>query len=217
MLSLHEIFEIVGTQLTETDIEALSFLLDETFPGRHPLDPAGWVAEVGQEDPANAGEPPAPALLNAWRRIEPRGSLCPIAARHRPKSGTELLLELERRGYLSEESLEPLLQLLRVLTRHDLLHLVSRKKRRTDFSPPIPEPARKKRKRKAHAWGRTKGQKPAPPPEKVSCGKNCLHIFSAFLFIRVLAFWSSVASTPPFVALTPSCLHSSNLLCSVLT
>ncbi|KAI1886234.1 hypothetical protein AGOR_G00211890 [Albula goreensis] len=132
MLSLHEIFEIVGSQLTETDVEVLSFLLDETYPGTHPLDPAGWTAEAGPENPeANEGVSPSPRLLEAWRRLQPRGSLCPTAARHKPKSGLDLLLELERRGYLSEGNLEPLLQLLRVLTRHDLLPFVSRKKRRT--------------------------------------------------------------------------------------
>ncbi|KAJ8005208.1 hypothetical protein DPEC_G00144250 [Dallia pectoralis] len=135
MLSLHEMFEVVGSQLTETDVEVLSFLLDETYPevGR-PLDPAGWTSELCEEDPeASKEEAPSPALLAAWRRVQFRSSTpaCPTDARHKPKSGLELLLELERRGYLSESTLEPLLQLLRVLTRHDLLPLVSRKKRRT--------------------------------------------------------------------------------------
>uniref|UniRef100_A0A3B5MW82 Death effector domain-containing 1 n=1 Tax=Xiphophorus couchianus TaxID=32473 RepID=A0A3B5MW82_9TELE len=88
MLSLHEMFDVVASQLTESDIEALSFLLNETYPAQHPLDPF--------------------------------------------KSGLELLLELERRGYLYDGNLEPLLQLLRVLTRHDLLPFVSHKKRRTE-------------------------------------------------------------------------------------
>nr|XP_046170844.1 DNA-binding death effector domain-containing protein 2-like isoform X1 [Oncorhynchus gorbuscha] len=135
MLSLHEMFEVVGSQLTETDVEVLSFLLDETYPaGGHPLDPAGWTSEPGEEDPeASKGVSPSPVLLEAWRRLQPKvpALACPTAARHKPKSGLELLLELERRGYLSEGNLEPLLQLLRVLTRHDLLPLVSRKKRRT--------------------------------------------------------------------------------------
>ncbi|KAG7469291.1 hypothetical protein MATL_G00127290 [Megalops atlanticus] len=131
MLSLHEIFEVVGSQLTETDVEVLSFLLDETYPGTHPLDPAGWTPEIASGNPeANDVASPSPRLLEAWRRLQPRGSPCPIAARHKRKSGVELLLELERRGYLSEGNLEPLLQLLRVLTRHDLLPFVSRKKRR---------------------------------------------------------------------------------------
>lgn len=132
MLSLHEIFEIVGSQLTETDVEVLSFLLDETYHGTHPLDPAGWTPEVCAENPeASEGVSPSPRLLEAWRRLQPRGSPSPAAARHKPKSGLDLLLELERRGYLGEGNLEPLLQLLRVLTRHDLLPFVSRKKRRT--------------------------------------------------------------------------------------
>ncbi|KAJ8392942.1 hypothetical protein AAFF_G00071460 [Aldrovandia affinis] len=132
MLSFHEIFEIVGSQLTETDVEVLSFLLDETYHGTHPLDPAGWTPEVCAENPEpSAVVFPNPRLLEAWRRLQPRGCPCPAAARHKPKSGLDLLLELERRGYLNEGNLEPLLQLLRVLTRHDLLPFVSRKKRRT--------------------------------------------------------------------------------------
>uniref|UniRef100_A0A8C9RV81 Death effector domain-containing 1 n=1 Tax=Scleropages formosus TaxID=113540 RepID=A0A8C9RV81_SCLFO len=144
MLSLHEIFEVVGSQLTETDVEVLSFLLDESYSGRHPLDPAGWTPDTYDENPAGAGEASgsdtttSPRLLEAWRRIGPSGSpSCPVAARYRPKSGVELLLELERRGHVSEGRLEPLLQLLRVLTRHDLLPFVSRKKRRT-VSPERP-------------------------------------------------------------------------------
>uniref|UniRef100_UPI003AAA8874 death effector domain-containing 1 isoform X2 n=1 Tax=Centroberyx gerrardi TaxID=166262 RepID=UPI003AAA8874 len=131
MLSLHEVFEIIGSQLTETDIEVLSFLLNETFSVSHPLDPAGWTVEPHEGDPDNPGVSPSPELLNFWRWLQPQGSPCPSVALYKPTSGLELLLELERRGYLSEGNLEPLLQLLRVLTRHDLLPLVSRKKRRT--------------------------------------------------------------------------------------
>ncbi|XP_067093595.1 death effector domain-containing 1 isoform X1 [Osmerus mordax] len=131
MLSIHELFEVVGSQLTETDIEVLSFLLDETYPAEHPLQPASWTVAPCDRDPDNHGVPPSPELLNAWRRFRPRGPLCPSAARHKPKSGLELLLELERRDYLSERNLEPLLQLLRILTRHDLLPFVSGRKRRT--------------------------------------------------------------------------------------
>lgn len=132
MLSLHEMFEIIGSQLTETDIEVLSFLLDETYPGGHPLDPAGWTVQPREEDPDDdEGVPPSPALLGAWRQLQPRGSPCPTAAWHKPKSGLELLMELERRGHIADGKLEPLLELLRVLTRHDLLPFVSRKKRRT--------------------------------------------------------------------------------------
>uniref|UniRef100_A0A3Q0SCL6 Death effector domain-containing 1 n=1 Tax=Amphilophus citrinellus TaxID=61819 RepID=A0A3Q0SCL6_AMPCI len=151
MLSLHEVFEVVGSQLTETDIEVLSFLLDETCVV------------------------PSPQLL-----------------------------KLERRGYLSDGNLEPLLQLLRVLTRHDLLPLVSHKKRRTgeDFEisllmpcdpelthpvcflsgiyPPVAGPStRRRRKKRGNGWSRRskktsrQGQPlpPPPAPHKVSCGK----------------------------------------------
>ncbi|XP_069040976.1 death effector domain-containing 1 isoform X2 [Lepisosteus oculatus] len=128
MQSLHELFEVVGSQLTDTDVDVLSFLLDETCPAAHPLHPAGWTPDPAADEP----EPRAgPRLLEAWRRLRPRGSPAPLAARHRPKCGVELLLELERRGYCSESRLGPLLELLRVLTRHDLLPFVSRKKRRT--------------------------------------------------------------------------------------
>ncbi|XP_071324582.1 death effector domain-containing 1 isoform X2 [Trachinotus anak] len=131
MLSLHEVFEIVGSQLTETDIEVLSFLLNETCSAKHPLDPAGWTVEPREGDPDDPGASPSPELLKAWRRLKPQASQHPFVASYKPKSGLELLLELERQGYLSDGNLEPLLQLLRVLTRHDLLPLVSHKKRRT--------------------------------------------------------------------------------------
>ncbi|XP_051576785.1 death effector domain-containing 1 isoform X2 [Myxocyprinus asiaticus] len=132
MLSLHEIFEIVGSQLTETDVEVLSFLLDETYPGKHPLDPEGWTEELPPgPDGTRQGNSPCPRLMKAWRKIKPRNEPWPIACRQQPKSGVELLLELERRGYLNEGNLEPLLQLLRILTRHDILPFVSHKKRRT--------------------------------------------------------------------------------------
>uniref|UniRef100_A0AAQ4QBB4 Death effector domain-containing 1 n=1 Tax=Gasterosteus aculeatus aculeatus TaxID=481459 RepID=A0AAQ4QBB4_GASAC len=131
MLSLHEVYEVVGCQLTETDVEVLSFLLDETCPATHPLDPADWTVKPCGGDPGDSGVAPSTELLKAWRRLKPRGSQHPLAPSYKPKSGLELLLELDRRGYLSDGNLEPLLQLLRVLTRHDLLPLVSHKKRRT--------------------------------------------------------------------------------------
>ncbi|XP_076847249.1 death effector domain-containing 1 isoform X2 [Brachyhypopomus gauderio] len=130
MLSLHEVFEIVGSQLTETDVEVLSFLLEETYPGKHPLDPEGWTEDISP-DLSLPRNPPCPRLLEAWRRVCPQTNLCHTANHHRPKSGVEMLLELERRGFLHEGNLEPLLQLLRILTRHDLLPFVSSKKRRT--------------------------------------------------------------------------------------
>lgn len=131
MLSLHEVFEIVGCQLTEKDIDVLSFLLEETCPAPHPLDPTGWTVESRDGDPDDLGVSPSPKLLKAWMRLKPQGSQDPLVASCKPKSGLELLLELERRGYLGDGNLEPLLKLLRVLTRHDLLPLVSHKKRRT--------------------------------------------------------------------------------------
>ncbi|XP_045901864.1 death effector domain-containing 1 isoform X2 [Micropterus dolomieu] len=131
MLSLHEVFDVVGSQLSETDIEVLSFLLNEICPTSHPLDPAGWTVEPGVGDPDDSGVSPSPELLKAWRRLKPQHSQGHLVASCKPTSGLELLLELERRGYLSDGNLEPLLQLLRILTRHDLLPLVSYKKRRT--------------------------------------------------------------------------------------
>ncbi|KAK1151809.1 DNA-binding death effector domain-containing protein 2-like [Acipenser oxyrinchus oxyrinchus] len=92
MQSLHEIFEVVGSHLTDTDLEVLSFLLDETYP-------------------ATAGV-------------------------HKPKDGVELLLELERRGVCDESNFNHLLQLLRILTRHDLMPFVTQKKRRSPLSSP---------------------------------------------------------------------------------
>ncbi|CAK6966282.1 death effector domain-containing 1 [Scomber scombrus] len=131
MLSLHEVFEIVGSQLTEPDIEVLSFLLNEACSAAHPLDPAGWTVKPSEGEAVDSGVSPSPELLKAWRRFQPQGSQHPLVASYMPKSGLELLLELERREYLSDGNLEPLLELLRVLTRHDLLPLVSHKKRRT--------------------------------------------------------------------------------------
>ncbi|CAL9705509.1 unnamed protein product [Knipowitschia caucasica] len=131
LLSLHEVFEVVGSQLTETDIEVLSFLLNETCSLPHPLDPAGWTVEPSEDDPNDAGVSPSPQLVKIWRRLKASTIQQPLFSSHKPKSGLELLLELENRGYISEGNLEPLLQLLRVLTRHDLLPFVSHKKRRT--------------------------------------------------------------------------------------
>ncbi|XP_047454382.1 death effector domain-containing 1 isoform X2 [Mugil cephalus] len=129
MLSLHEVFEIVGSHLTETDVEVLSFLLHETSTAPHPLDPAGWTVEPCEDDPNDSGVTPSPELLKAWMRLKPQETR--QVDDYKTRGGLELLLEFERRGYLGDGNLEPLLQLLRVLTRHDLLPLVSHKKRRT--------------------------------------------------------------------------------------
>lgn len=131
MLSLHEVFEIVGAQLTETDVEVLSFLLNETCSAPHPLDPTGWTVEPREGDPEDSGVSPSPELLKAWRRLKPQSSRGSLEVSNKPMSGLNLLLDLERQGYVSDGNLEPLLQLLRVLTRHDLLPFVSLKKRRT--------------------------------------------------------------------------------------
>ncbi|XP_075046460.1 DNA-binding death effector domain-containing protein 2 [Mixophyes fleayi] len=127
MLSLHRMFDVIGSQLTESDIDALSFLLNESHPFTHPLDPRIWTVEEGDEMPTSA-------LLVAWQRWN-RGT---NTSDHldtpdiwRPKNGTELLLELERRGNWDETTFTHLLQLLRVLTRHDLLPYVSLKRPRT--------------------------------------------------------------------------------------
>ncbi|XP_077577173.1 death effector domain-containing 1 isoform X2 [Stigmatopora nigra] len=131
MLSLHEVFEVVGAQLTEADIGVLFFLLSKTFTSAHPLDPAGWTVQPDVNDPSDSGEAPSPKLLAAWMRIQSHGSPHCMANWCKPSNGLELLLQLERQGYISEGNLEPLLQLLRILTRHDLLPLVSHKKRKT--------------------------------------------------------------------------------------
>ncbi|KAG7216946.1 hypothetical protein INR49_001600, partial [Caranx melampygus] len=181
MLSLHEVFEIVGSQLTETDIEVLSFLLNETCSAQHPLDPAGWTIEPLEGEPDDSGVSPSPELLKAWRRLKPVASQTPLVPSYNPKSGLELLLELERRGYLCDGNLEPLLKLLRVLTRHDLLPLVSHKKRRTGIYPPMPAPpARRRKKKRGNGWSRRPKKTcrqvqplhpppPPPPQHKVSC------------------------------------------------
>uniref|UniRef100_K7EWL6 DED domain-containing protein n=1 Tax=Pelodiscus sinensis TaxID=13735 RepID=K7EWL6_PELSI len=133
MVSLHRMFEVIGSQLTENDVAVLSFLLDETQPWTHPLDPGLWA--VAEESGA---ETPSP-LLESWQRrnqhrrapVEAAGSLEVVAERHQPRNGVELLLELERRGRCDETNFLQLLQLLRLLTRHDLLPYVTLKRQRT--------------------------------------------------------------------------------------
>ncbi|MGH0135493.1 UNVERIFIED_CONTAM: hypothetical protein FKN15_054701 [Acipenser sinensis] len=122
MQSLHEIFEVVGSHLTDSDLEVLSFLLDETYPATHPLDPAGWAADL--EGRAGATCPRLQAAMQRYhgRRGSSTGErgFC-AAGVHKPKDGVELLLELERRGVCDESNFNHLLQLLRILTRHDLM------------------------------------------------------------------------------------------------
>ncbi|GAB0200417.1 death effector domain-containing protein [Grus japonensis] len=122
MVSLHRLFEVVGAQLTPSDVTVLSFLLDETHPGSHPLDPELW----------GGGDDESSSLLEKWnRRRRRRRSGNREEERARPRNGVELLLELERRGFCDEGNFRHLLQLLRVLTRHDLLHCVTLKRPRT--------------------------------------------------------------------------------------
>ncbi|XP_048356740.1 DNA-binding death effector domain-containing protein 2 [Sphaerodactylus townsendi] len=135
MVSLHRMFEVIGSQLTENDMDVLSFLLDETQPWTHPLDPALWAVAAAEEGGAEVTSP----VLENWKRK----NLCVCASsktddnleiasnRQQPKNGVELLLELERRGRCDETNFVQLLQLLRVLTRHDLLPYVTLKRQRT--------------------------------------------------------------------------------------
>ncbi|XP_066494696.1 DNA-binding death effector domain-containing protein 2 [Tiliqua scincoides] len=135
MISLHRMFEVIGAQLTENDMEVLSFLLDETQPWTHPLDPTLWAVAAAEEGGAETISP----VLESWKRkhhcqcnlAEADGSLEVAADRQRPKNGVELFLELERMGRCDETNFVQLLQLLRVLTRHDLLPYVTLKRQRT--------------------------------------------------------------------------------------
>ncbi|XP_053307720.1 DNA-binding death effector domain-containing protein 2 [Spea bombifrons] len=131
MLSLHRMFDVIGSQLTDSDIEALSFLLHESYPYAHPLDPQSWAVED------ESGTVPDSSLVAAWQRWHRRAgpldenSNLESSELLRPKNGTELLLELERRGKCDESNFTHLLQLLRVLTRHDLMPYVTMKRPRT--------------------------------------------------------------------------------------
>lgn len=135
MISLHQMFEVIGSQLTENDVEVLSFLLDETQPWTHPLDPALWTVVAAEE---GGSERTSPALENWKKRNQCQcnlgrndGNLEAVAEKWHPKNGVQLLLELERRGKCDETNFVRLLQLLRVLTRHDLLPYVTLKRQRT--------------------------------------------------------------------------------------
>lgn len=126
MFSLHQLFDVIGSQLTDSDIDALSFLLNESYSFNHPLDPSIWTVE-------EAGEMPSSALLSAWKRWNRHSKPAEDLERseiRRPKNGIDLLYELERRGYCDEGNFRHLMQLLRVLTRHDLLPYVSMRRRR---------------------------------------------------------------------------------------
>ncbi|XP_061453900.1 DNA-binding death effector domain-containing protein 2 [Rhineura floridana] len=135
MISLHQMFEVIGSQLTENDMEVLSFLLDETQPWTQLLDPALWAVAAAEESDAETTSP----VLESWKRknecrcnLGKTDSNSEVAAeRQLPKNGVQLLLELERRGKCDETNFMQLLQLLRVLTRHDLLPYVTLKRQRT--------------------------------------------------------------------------------------
>ncbi|XP_032868288.1 DNA-binding death effector domain-containing protein 2 isoform X1 [Amblyraja radiata] len=103
MVSLHQMFQLVGSQLSQADVDAMSFLLDEAYP------------------PALG-----PGPLDTPHRHHHRHS----PARPTSCSGVRLLYQLERRGLCDEASLGPLLQLLRVITRHDLLPYVGQRRPR---------------------------------------------------------------------------------------
>ncbi|XP_075436724.1 death effector domain-containing protein-like [Ascaphus truei] len=136
LLSMHHMFHVIGSQLTEHDIEALSFLLHESHPFTHPLDPQLWTIE---EEEGGGDVDPNSALLAAWQRRnralcaqnQPTSVHLDTAELFLPKSGMELLLELERRGKCDEGNFTQVLQLLRVLTRHDLLPYITMKRPRT--------------------------------------------------------------------------------------
>uniref|UniRef100_A0A8D0BF38 Death effector domain containing 2 n=1 Tax=Salvator merianae TaxID=96440 RepID=A0A8D0BF38_SALMN len=135
MISLHRMFEVIGSQLTENDVEVLSFLLDETQPWTHPLDPSLWTVAAAEENGADTTS----SVLESWKRKKQcwcnlgksDDSLEVSADRQLPKNGVQLLLELERRGKCDETNFVQLLQLLRILTRHDLLPYVTLKRQRT--------------------------------------------------------------------------------------
>ncbi|NWT12585.1 DEDD2 protein, partial [Vireo altiloquus] len=117
MVSLHRLFEVLGAQLTSSDVALLSFLLDEALPAPHPLDPALWEGDSGA----------SPELCRRWGL---RGREDPRRGLGQPRSGVELLLEMERRGLCHEGDLGHLRQLLRLVTRHDLLRCVTLKRPR---------------------------------------------------------------------------------------
>eukprot|EP00061_Rhincodon_typus_P003615 g20520.t1 len=116
MLSLHQMFELVGSQLSRADVEVLSFLLAEAYPLDRALRAGGEEEEEEKMEEAAEGDailgPRAPA--SAWDEPSCRSS------------GVRLLFELERRGLCDETNFRHLLQLLRVISRHDLLPYVGR-------------------------------------------------------------------------------------------
>lgn len=84
LYSLHQMFDIVGAQLTHRDVRVLSFL---------------FVDVIDEYE---------------------RGGI---------RSGRDFLLALERQGRCDETNFRHVLQLLRIITRHDLLAYVTLRKR----------------------------------------------------------------------------------------
>lgn len=84
LYSLHQMFDIVGAQLTHRDVRVLSFL---------------FVDVIDEYE---------------------RGGI---------RSGKDFLLALERQGRCDETNFRHILQLLRIITRHDLLAYVTLRKR----------------------------------------------------------------------------------------
>lgn len=84
LYSLHQMFDIVGAQLTHRDVRVLSFL---------------FVDVIDEYE---------------------RGGI---------RSGRDFLLALERQGRCDETNFRHILQLLRIITRHDLLAYVTLRKR----------------------------------------------------------------------------------------
>ncbi|XP_059497352.1 LOW QUALITY PROTEIN: DNA-binding death effector domain-containing protein 2 [Stegostoma tigrinum] len=121
MLSLHQMFELVGSQLSRADVEVLSFLLAEAYPLERALRAGGEEEEDKMEEAAEGDANPG-TRAPAWDEPSCRSS------------GVRLLFELERRGLCDETNFRHLLQLLRVISRHDLLSYVGRS-RGTAVSP----------------------------------------------------------------------------------
>ncbi|XP_074786473.1 DNA-binding death effector domain-containing protein 2 [Athene noctua] len=150
MVSLHRLFEVVGAQLTPTDVAALAALLDRTPPGPDPSP---------RDDDDN----------------DQKDEFSPKTHHHGvsfgAKSGREVLLELERRGWCDEGNFRHLLGFLRLLARQDLLRCVTLRRPR----PVSPErigcdPAAARPRRRATASGKrkrtTRGRTRAPPPPR---------------------------------------------------
>ncbi|NXB55843.1 DEDD protein, partial [Struthidea cinerea] len=101
---------------------------------------------------------PSPALLERWgRRRDPRVGAGP------PRNGLELLLEMERRGLCHEGDFGHLRQLLRLVTRHDLLRCVTLKR---------PRPVSPERVTCIPAMGGTCPSPPRPRPEHWETGEG---------------------------------------------